>query len=179
MSTSRLRTACLALLLGTACTSTPPPRPTPPASEAPAAPSASSTPPAEVKQPSGTQESGGAQVVKTVPAPSATPSVEPSPAPPRPVTREGADFERAVESARKGELEIAARSLEALLSSNPQLDYAWTNLGVIRERQGQLDEAEKAYRKALQLKPDQESAWDFLVRLHCRTPAEEAGERRQ
>ena len=32
-----------------------------------------------------------------------------------------------------------------------------------------MDEAEKAYRKALQLKPDQETAWDFLVRLYCRT----------
>src|SRR5207248_5041543 len=49
------------------------------------------------------------------------------------------------------------------------MDYAWTNLGVIYERQALPDQAEDAYKKAISIKPDQDMAWDYLSRLYCRT----------
>ncbi|HEX8435599.1 tetratricopeptide repeat protein [Archangium sp.] len=48
-------------------------------------------------------------------------------------------------------------------------DTAWTNLGIVQERLGKNDEAERAYRQALELKPEQQAAWDNLTRLQCRT----------
>jgi tetratricopeptide (TPR) repeat protein len=40
---------------------------------------------------------------------------------------------------------------------------------VVYERQALPGEAERAYRKALELNPDQEEAWNNLARLYCRT----------
>ncbi len=48
-------------------------------------------------------------------------------------------------------------------------DTEWTNLGIAQERLGKNDEAERAYRQALELKPEQQAAWDNLTRLQCRT----------
>ncbi|WP_395831253.1 tetratricopeptide repeat protein [Archangium violaceum] len=51
----------------------------------------------------------------------------------------------------------------------PKDDRAWTNLGIVQERMGRNDEAERSYRQALALKPDQQAAWENLTRLQCRT----------
>ena len=40
---------------------------------------------------------------------------------------------------------------------------------MVYERQGQPDEAEKAYRKALEARLGEDAAWDFLTRLYCRS----------
>jgi Tfp pilus assembly protein PilF len=77
-------------------------------------------------------------------------------------------FARAVQLAQAGDLTGAERALREVLDRDPRLDHAWTDLGVLAERQGRVTEAEKDYRQALSLAPDQEAAWDFLARLLCR-----------
>src|SRR5262249_45059202 len=63
----------------------------------------------------------------------------------------------------------AEEELKQLVDRNPSLDYAWTDLGVVYEREALPQQAERAYRRALELKPDQEEAWSYLARLYCRT----------
>ncbi|NTX17540.1 tetratricopeptide repeat protein [Myxococcus sp. CA056] len=79
------------------------------------------------------------------------------------------DFEQAVAIARAGELTAAETALRALVTQNPKLDYAWTNLGIVQERLGRHEDAERSYRQALAVAPEQESAWDCLARLYGRT----------
>jgi Tfp pilus assembly protein PilF len=77
-------------------------------------------------------------------------------------------FARAVQLAQAGDLPGAERALGEVLDRDSRLDHAWTDLGVLAERRGDLSAAEKDYRQALVLAPDQEAAWDFLSRLLCR-----------
>lgn len=79
------------------------------------------------------------------------------------------DFDQAVAIARAGELTAAETALRALVTQNPKLDYAWTNLGIVQERLGRHEDAERSYRQALAVAPEQESAWDCLARLYGRT----------
>ncbi|MCP3065395.1 tetratricopeptide repeat protein [Myxococcus sp. K38C18041901] len=79
------------------------------------------------------------------------------------------DFDQAVAIARTGELTAAETALRALVTQEPKLDYAWTNLGIVQERLGKHDDAERSYRQALALAPEQQSAWDCLTRLYGRT----------
>ncbi|WP_342380132.1 tetratricopeptide repeat protein [Myxococcus stipitatus] len=79
------------------------------------------------------------------------------------------DFEQAVATARTGELAAAESALSALVTDDPKLDYAWTNLGIVQERLGRNEDAERSYRQALTVAPEQESAWDCLTRLYGRT----------
>ncbi|MFY2559916.1 tetratricopeptide repeat protein [Corallococcus terminator] len=115
---------------------------------------------------------------KTRPAPEATAPVEgtvnanskPTPTVVAPPPRSAAqDFEQAVAIARAGELTAAESALRALVTQNPRLDYAWTNLGIVQERLGRHEDAERSYRQALAVAPEQESAWDCLARLYGRT----------
>jgi Tfp pilus assembly protein PilF len=97
-------------------------------------------------------------------------TVKPEPAPvPQSLAGPERDFTRAVEVARSGELTIAETSLKALLARSPKLAPAWTNLGIVQERQGRFPDADRSYRQALALDADQEAAWDCLVRLSART----------
>ncbi|SEU35872.1 Tfp pilus assembly protein PilF [Myxococcus fulvus] len=79
------------------------------------------------------------------------------------------DFDQAVAIARTGELTAAEAALRALVTQEPKLDYAWTNLGIVQERLGKHEDAERSYRQALALAPEQQSAWDCLTRLYGRT----------
>ncbi|MFY1824398.1 tetratricopeptide repeat protein [Myxococcus fulvus] len=79
------------------------------------------------------------------------------------------DFDQAVAIARTGELTAAETALRALVTQEPKLDYAWTNLGIVQERLGKHEDAERSYRQALALAPEQQSAWDCLTRLYGRT----------
>ncbi|MCK8501316.1 tetratricopeptide repeat protein [Myxococcus fulvus] len=79
------------------------------------------------------------------------------------------DFDQAVDIARTGELTAAETALRALVTQEPKLDYAWTNLGIVQERLGKHEDAERSYRQALTLAPEQQSAWDCLTRLYGRT----------
>ncbi|WP_338868269.1 tetratricopeptide repeat protein [Myxococcus stipitatus] len=98
--------------------------------------------------------------------PAATPVVVQPPPPPRDTAK---DFEQAVAMARTGELSAAEVALRALVTDHPKLDYAWTNLGIVQERLGKHEDAERAYRQALAVSPEQEAAWDCLTRLYGRT----------
>ncbi|MFP2913456.1 tetratricopeptide repeat protein, partial [Pyxidicoccus sp. 3LFB2] len=68
-----------------------------------------------------------------------------------------------------GELTAAEAALQTLTREQPNLDYAWTNLGIVQERLGRPDDAERSYRQALAVAPEQEAAWDCLARLYGRT----------
>jgi tetratricopeptide (TPR) repeat protein len=78
-------------------------------------------------------------------------------------------FARAREASARKDYVQSERELKALLERQPQVDYAWTNLGIVHERQGQLPQAETSYRRALELKPGQEEANVNLTRLMLRT----------
>ncbi len=71
--------------------------------------------------------------------------------------------------AQRGELTAAESSFQTQTARRPKDDAAWTNLGIVQERQGKNDEAERSYRQALELQPEQQAAWDNLTRLQCRT----------
>ena len=78
-----------------------------------------------------------------------------------------AAFQRGVEASGRGDVTGAQQAFEAAADADEKADYAWTNLGMVRERQGDEGGAEKAYRRALNIKPDQDLAWDALARLYC------------
>lgn len=59
----------------------------------------------------------------------------------------------------------ATELLSKALSIEPELASAWTNLGVIRRRQGDLAGAEKAYRRAIEAEGDQMAAYHNLFSL--------------
>ncbi|WP_163866751.1 tetratricopeptide repeat protein [Myxococcus eversor] len=125
---------------------------------------------------SGLWLSACASAPETRPAPeAATPAPvdansKPTPVVVEPPPRSAAqDFDQAVAIARAGELTAAETALRALVTQNPKLDYAWTNLGIVQERLGKHEDAERSYRQALAVAPEQESAWDCLARLYGRT----------
>lgn len=114
----------------------------------------------------------GAVVVKFVPAPDSEVKAEPPKPMAMPSTHDplaDASLQRAVEAARNNDPLTAERELKALVTRDPKLDYAWTDLGVVYEREAVNDQAEQSYRRALQINPEQELAWDYLTRLYCRT----------
>jgi Tfp pilus assembly protein PilF len=104
------------------------------------------------------------------PKPQAARVAEKAPAPsdkaPEPKTAPAADL---LSVAQRGELTTAESSYQTQTERRPKDDAAWTNLGIVQERQGKNDEAERSYRKALELQPEQQDAWDNLTRLQCRT----------
>lgn len=81
--------------------------------------------------------------------------------------REREAFNRAVELG-KTNTGAAEAALRALVTRDPRLDYAWTNLGILCEREARVDCARDAYEHALQVQPEQADAWEYLTRLDCR-----------
>lgn len=63
------------------------------------------------------------------------------------------------------DLKTASDYFEQVIKFNPNNPIAYNNLGVVREQQGKLAEAEQLYKKALQLKPDYKDAQDNLKRI--------------
>ncbi|MFZ5470774.1 MAG: tetratricopeptide repeat protein [Myxococcota bacterium] len=105
-------------------------------------------------------------------APASTQKPSPPPPPQKKATNDPgalAAFQRAIEASNRGDVAAAQRELEYVVDRDDKLDYAWTNLGVLYERQALPDKAERAYQRALTLRPDQDMAWDYLVRLYCRS----------
>jgi tetratricopeptide (TPR) repeat protein len=72
----------------------------------------------------------------------------------------------AVSAARGGDLNGAAATLAGLVDEPNGGYLAAYNLGVVRERQGKAAEAEQAYTKAIQTKPEFGPALRNLVRMH-------------
>ncbi|MHB8873951.1 MAG: tetratricopeptide repeat protein, partial [Myxococcaceae bacterium] len=171
------------VLLGLAlagCATTPekaPPAATKPSAETPEVPyqprPAAAAKPPPPTDPAVTSASGGATVVKTVPAPPSEVTAAPAEAPPPPKATTDpqtlAAFRRGIEASNNGDVLTAERELKEVVGRDGTLDYAWTNLGVLYERQALPDQAEGAYKKAIALKPDQALAWDYLTRLYCRS----------
>lgn len=96
----------------------------------------------------------------------------PPPVPPKIVvieSRTSPEIEQASKLALQGNTEQSERELKSLVDRNPSLDVGWVNLGVLRERRGDLLNAEKAYLKALEVNPEEATALDFLCRLYART----------
>ncbi len=79
-----------------------------------------------------------------------------------------AAFRRGVDAADKGDLTTAESEFKSAYSRDGQAAYAVTNLGMIAERRGDMSGAEKFYRKANDIDPGQDAAWDALARLYCR-----------
>lgn len=63
---------------------------------------------------------------------------------------------------RQGEFEAAEQALLDLVNQHPDRSSLWLNLGVARVGGGKLDAAETAFKKALQLAPED---WDAVAEL--------------
>ena len=82
----------------------------------------------------------------TTPPPELTLRVKPSEA-------EGARLAAAREAAAKDDYETALRAFRELLQENPTLADAYTGLGAVHEKKGELELAEPAYARAVTLDP--------------------------
>ena len=114
---------------------------------------------------------GGAEVIK--PATGGTAPAAEAAAPPAPVapTFDGqtqSRFKEGVAALSQGNTDVAERAFKDVLDRNDKAAYAWTNLGLIKERRGDVGDAERNYRRALEIDPGQDVAWDYLARLQCR-----------
>jgi tetratricopeptide (TPR) repeat protein len=74
-------------------------------------------------------------------------------------------YARAMAAYSRGEIDDAARDLEAAIAHSPLLAEAHTGLGLVRELQGERDAAVVAYQQALHLNPDDFTAKSGLARL--------------
>ncbi|MCP4204792.1 MAG: tetratricopeptide repeat protein [bacterium] len=73
---------------------------------------------------------------------------------------------RGAEHLQAGEIELALEWLEAATQVDPNLPDAWANYGVALRRNGQLREAEAAYRRAVELDPNFFPGYQNLVALY-------------
>jgi tetratricopeptide (TPR) repeat protein len=64
-----------------------------------------------------------------------------------------ARFEKATEAMRRKDNKQAATLLGEIVAVDPKDFIAWSDLGTIHFKENRLDEAEKAYRRALEAKP--------------------------
>src|SRR5215470_366630 len=71
-------------------------------------------------------------------------------------------FRKASEAMRKGDLNTAGAGFEAATKQSPGFAPAHFNLGLVREEQGQFEEAITSLQKALSLKPGMHGANLFL-----------------
>ncbi|MBM4779904.1 MAG: tetratricopeptide repeat protein [Archangiaceae bacterium] len=150
MSRLRARPVVFAAALAfvSACATTPEKKPegdpTAPPAETPEVPYEAKKSPAEPgpspTQPRAEQPATGGQPPAAEPAP----APEPAP-PPKPKfdAASSARFKEAAEALKQGNLDAAERGFRDVLDRNAQADHAWTNLGLIAERKGDLDGAER------------------------------------
>lgn len=80
---------------------------------------------------------------------------------------------RGAELMQEGDLAESLRWLRTAVALEPGLPKIWVNLGVARRRVGDLDGAESAYRRAMELNPTTYSAYQNLAAL-LRTTDREA-----
>jgi len=73
---------------------------------------------------------------------------------------------RGAELVQKQRIDEAVAQLEIAVRLAPGLAQAWTNLGVARRRQGDLDGAEACYRRAIEIDRNQMSAYHNMVGLY-------------
>ena len=75
-------------------------------------------------------------------------------------------FRIGTEYLEQGKNTEAIRELQAALAQNPQFAEAWFNIGIAHQRTGNLNAAEEAYRKTLEIKPDMTVAMVNLAEVH-------------
>lgn len=73
---------------------------------------------------------------------------------------------RGAEHLQAGEIKLAVEWLRAATEVDPDLPDAWANFGVALRRDGQLREAEAAYRRSVELDPDFFPGYQNLVALY-------------
>ena len=73
---------------------------------------------------------------------------------------------RAVEALLQGGIPIATAEIERAISIDPSNATSWSNAGVVRARGGDVDAAERAYLRALELRRDHVGALGNLVGLY-------------
>jgi hypothetical protein len=83
----------------------------------------------------------------------------------RPRDDGGRGLREAVKLEEEGRLDEAAERYQLILEKHPDSVRAWVNLGNVRSRQGQSTGAERAYRRALDLAPDDTDALNNLAWL--------------
>ncbi len=71
----------------------------------------------------------------------------------------------AVELENAGQLDAAAEEYRSIIEKHPDSVRAWVNLGNVRSRQGRTAAAEQAYRRALDLAPEDPDALNNLAWL--------------
>ena len=81
---------------------------------------------------------------------------------------------RGAELLLEGDREAALDWLETAVRIDETLPDAWNNLGVVQRRSGEFGAAEVAYRKALEIDPEQTSAYQNLAALLLHVPGREA-----
>ena len=75
---------------------------------------------------------------------------------------------RAMERLVAGDFEGASGYLDRALELAPEAPFLWTNLGVLRSREKDLEGAKQAYLRALELRPDYLPALINMVTVHTR-----------
>lgn len=94
-----------------------------------------------------------------------TPDAAPTVAAPPPRTypaRAVADYERALELARRGDVTEAELEFGQLAAAYPQFAGPQINIGLLRRKAGNLEAAEQALRLATERNPDSATAWTEL-----------------
>lgn len=75
-------------------------------------------------------------------------------------------FRIGTEYLEQGKNTEAIRELQAALAQNSQFAEAWFNIGIAHQRTGNLNAAEEAYRKTLEIKPDMTVAMINLAEVY-------------
>lgn len=73
-----------------------------------------------------------------------------------------ARFAAALEQMKNGQLDEAEKALQALSKEQPKASGPWTNLGIIYAKTKRRDAAITALNRAVELKPDNAVAWNWL-----------------
>ena len=84
---------------------------------------------------------------------------------------------RSVELLSRGELEAAVESGELAVAVDPSLAHGWVNLGVAKRRSGDWIGAEMSYSQAVEVDPDNLSAYRNLQALFTLRGDEDAADR--
>ncbi|MBL8910334.1 MAG: tetratricopeptide repeat protein, partial [Archangium sp.] len=114
---------------------------------------------------------GGAEVIKPATGGEAAAPAPAAPAAPPPPTFDPGTqsrFKEGVAALNKGDAAGAEAAFKDVLSRNDKAAYAWTNLGIIEERRSDFGAAARNYRRATEVDPTTDVAWDYLTRLECR-----------
>lgn len=87
----------------------------------------------------------------------------------QPVADVEAEYRDALQLMKEENWQRAADRLLAITATDPRLSGPWTNLGIARNKLGDTDGAETAFRKAIEASPSQVIAYNELGIIYRRT----------